>query len=378
MLLAQKNTVCAVDIVPEKVEMINCGRSPIRDNDIEEYLSSRNLSLKATTDSFSAYKDANFVIVSTPTDYDTEKNYFDTSSVESVIEQVLQENESAYIVIKSTAPIGFTKQIQKRYNTNRILFSPEFLREGKALHDNLYPSRIIVGADMNDKYSVEAAEAFAGLLKECAIKKDIKTLFMGTDEAEAVKLFANTYLAMRVSFFNELDTYAAVKGLDAKAIIDGVCLDPRIGSQYNNPSFGYGGYCLPKDAKQLLANYAGIPNEIISAVVASNQTRKKFIAEQIIEKGLTPVGVYRLITKSRSDNFRQSAIQDIIETLKRNGAEVIIYEPELEADSFLNCPVMKDLENFVKTCGVILANRMSSELEPYAEKVYTRDLFATD
>lgn len=305
VLLAQKNSVCAVDIVPEKVEMINCGRSPIRDNDIEEYFSSRNLSLKATTDGFSAYKDADFVIVSTPTDYDTVKNFFDTSSVESVIEQVLQENKSAYIVIKSTVPIGFTKQIQKRYNTNRILFSPEFLREGKALHDNLYPSRIIVGADMNDKNSVKAAEAFAGLLKERAIKKDIKTLFMGTDEAEAVKLFANTYLAMRVSFFNELDTYAAVKGLDTKAIIDGVCLDPRIGSQYNNPSFGYGGYCLPKDAKQLLANYAGIPNEIISAVVASNQTRKKFIAEQIIEKGLTPVGVYRLITKSRSDNFRQ-------------------------------------------------------------------------
>lgn len=388
VLLAQNNTVHAVDVVQGKVDMINRRQSPIRDKEIEEYLLYEDLSLTATTDGDVTYRDADFVIVSTPTDYDPDKNYFNTSSVESVIAQVLAVNPSAYIVVKSTVPIGFTKRMQEQFGTSHILFSPEFLREGKALYDNLYPSRIIVGVNKGDKEAEAQAAAFSCLLKEGAKKENVDVLIMEPTEAEAVKLFANTYLAMRVSYFNELDTYAEAKGLDTGSIIRGVSLDPRIGSHYNNPSFGYGGYCLPKDTKQLLANYKGVPNDVVSAIVASNDTRKQFIAEQAAQKATAyaaengrdtcMVGVYRLIMKTGSDNFRQSAIQDIIGMLKEKRIDIQIYEPTLAEDRFMDCMVSHDLAGFATKCDLILANRQTTELEPYKDKVYTRDIFSTD
>lgn len=388
VLLAQNNTVRAVDVIQEKVDMINRHKSPIRDKEIEAYLLREDLSLTATTDGDAAYRDADFVVVSTPTDYDPVRDYFNTSSVELVIAQVLAVNPSAYIVVKSTVPIGFTKRMQKQFGTGHILFSPEFLREGKALYDNLYPSRIIVGVNKKDQEAEAHAAAFSCLLKEGAKKENVDVLIMEPTEAEAVKLFANTYLAMRVSYFNELDTYAEAKRLDAESIIRGVSLDPRIGFHYNNPSFGYGGYCLPKDTKQLLANYRGVPNEVVSAIVASNDTRKRFIAEQAAQKAAEyavengrdacTVGVYRLIMKTGSDNFRQSAIQDIIGMLKEKGVCVVIYEPTLAADSFMDCAVTRDLTRLESMCDLILANRQTAELEPYKSKVYTRDLFSID
>ncbi len=384
VLLARHNMVYAVDIIPEKVDMINRGQSPIRDKEIEEYLAGGKLSLKATTDGRTAYKDADFVIVSTPTDYDPEKNYFNTSSVEFVIGQVLDVNPEAYIVVKSTVPIGFTRRMQEKFGTRHILFSPEFLREGRALYDNLYPSRIIVGADREDADAWKHAERFTELLKQGAKKGAVENLLMTPTEAETVKLFANTCLAMRVAFFNELDTYAEMQGLDAAAIIRGVELDPRIGAGYNNPSFGYGGYCFPKDTKQLLADYmAGqIPNRIIRAVVESNAVRKEFITRQVMEKlGDTAeptVGIYRLIMKTGSDNFRQSAVQDIIGLLKDKNVRVVIYEPTLRADEFLGCRVIHDFAEFAAECALILANRRDAELEKAGDKVYTRDLFSVD
>ncbi len=378
VLLAQHNTVTAVDIVPEKADLINRRISPIADSEIQEYLSTRSLDLTATTDGDSAYRNADLVLISTPTNYDPDQNYFDTSSVESVIRQVMAVNPSAAVVIRSTVPVGFTESARIKHGCRRLLFSPEFLREGRALYDNLYPSRIVVGVSQDDSQLRQTAEDFAALLREGAVKKDIPVRFMAPTEAEAVKLFANTYLALRVSYFNELDTYAQVRGLDTRAIIEGVCLDPRIGDQYNNPSFGYGGYCLPKDTKQLLANYRDVPQNIISAIVAANSTRKDFIAEQILARHPRIVGIYRLTMKAGSDNFRQSSIQGVMKRIKAKGVEVVVYEPALREDRFFNSRVIRDLDEFKRVSDVIVANRYSDDIRDVPDKVYTRDLYFRD